>query len=279
MTGDRQHWGQAAVIGGFSGVAPGGPLLQRDAKVLWRRRDWQQARLTTADAIGWKRKMYRLEDPPHGTSEDAVDELWDHFERRVPEAIARTAARRETSLDHDTLKGYAAAASVRHPDFADAVNRWRAELGMLPVTGDLVQVDRVSLLSKGLKQVEGFRWRIVHRPASGPRFVINDRTWTYIGQQDRPGRGLWVPLSCDVGLVGWLQRGESGGFEHLMLWPGWVQWLNTATWMDAPSFIVGHPDDGDLLEHLTHIDNVASELERVGPYRDRRIQGLFSDFL
>lgn len=279
MTGDRQHWWQAAVIGGFSAVAPGGPLPQRDAKVLWRRRDWQQARLTTAGAIGWKREMYRLEDPPQGTSEDAVDELWDHFERPVPEAIARTAACRETSQDHDTLKGYAAAASVRHPDFADAVNRWRAELGMPPVTGDLVQIDRVSLLSKGLKQVEGFRWRIVHRPAFGPRFIINDRTWTYIGQQDRPGRGLWVPLNCDVGLVGWLQRGESEGFEHLTLWPGWAQWLSTATWMDAPSFIVGHPDDCDLLEHLTHIDDVASTLERVGPYRDRRLQGLFSDFL
>jgi hypothetical protein len=49
--------------------------------------------------------------------------------------------------------------------------------------------------------------------------------------------------------------------------------------MDALSLIVGHPDDGDLLEHLTDIDDVALGLERVGPYRDRLIQGLFSDFL
>ncbi len=223
--------------------------------------------------------MYRLGDPPQGISEDAVDELWDHFERPVPEAIARTAARQETGQDHNMLRSYAAAASVRHPDFGDSVNRWRAELGMPPIAGDQVQLDRVSLLSKGLKQVEGFRWRIVHRPAFGPRFIINDRAWTYIGQQDRLGRGLWVPLNCDVGMLGWLQTGQSGGFEHLTLWPGWTDWLNTASWVDAPSFVVGHPDDGDLLEDLAHIDDVAPRLERIGPYRDRRIQGLFSDFL
>ena len=130
MTGDRQHWAQAAVLGGFGSVAPGGPLPQRDAKVLWRRRDWQQARLTTAAAIGWKRKMYRLEDPPQGASEDAVDELWDHFEHPVSEAIGRTVTRREARKDRDTLEGYVAATSLRHPDFAGAVNRWCAELCM-----------------------------------------------------------------------------------------------------------------------------------------------------
>ena len=279
MTGGRQHWAQAAVLGGFSGVAPGGPVAQREAKVLWRRLEWDQARFTTADAIGWKRNMYRLENPPQGKSEDAVDELWEHFEGPMPEAIARTAARQETSQDHDTLKGYAAAASVRHPGFAGAVNRWRAERGMPLVAGDLVQMDRVSLLSRALSQVEGFRWRIVHRAAPGPRFIISDCTWSYIGHQDRAGRGLWLPLNCDVGLMGWLQKGASGGFEHATLWPGWALWLNAATWMDAPSFVVGHPDDGDMLGQLVHIDDVAPELERFGPYRDRRIQGLFSDFL
>jgi hypothetical protein len=86
------------------------------------------------------------------------------------------------------LKGCVAAAGVRHPDFAEAVNRWRAEFGMPTVTGDQVQVDRVALLGSGIKLMEGFRWRIVHRPAFGPRFVINDRGWTPTSAT-RTGRG------------------------------------------------------------------------------------------
>jgi hypothetical protein len=42
-----------------------------------------------------------------------------------------------------------AAAGVRHPDFGDAANCWRAELGMPVVTGDEVQVERVSVLPAG----------------------------------------------------------------------------------------------------------------------------------
>lgn len=138
---------------------------------------------------------------------------------------------------------------------------------------------QVALLAKAFELVEGFRWRIVRRPATGPRFVLNDRGWSYIGQQDRPGRGLWTPLNCDVGMLAWLQRGESGGFDHLTLWPGRAGWLNAATWEDAPQFGLGHIDDGDLLAQLTDMGGAASRLERVGPYRDRRLQGLFSDFL
>jgi hypothetical protein len=49
--------------------------------------------------------------------------------------------------------------------------------------------------------------------------------------------------------------------------------------MDAPNFVVGHPDHTHLLEQLTQVDDMAPRLERLGPYRDRRLQGLFSDFL
>ena len=80
-------------------------------------------------------------------------------------------------------------------------------------------------------------------------------------------------------MLAWLQSGQAGGFEHLTLWPGWADWLNAATWIDAPRFVVGYPDDGDLLDQVTHIDDVAPRLERIGPFRDRRLQGLFSDFV
>jgi len=276
VTGGKQHFLPAALIGGFGRVAPGESL--REAEVLWRRREWQQSRPAMAASIGYVNKMYRLAAPPHGMSADRVDELWDHFEKPLPDAIARAAARQETSADWTTLIEYVAAAGVRHPDFADAVKRWRTELGMPLVTGDQVQVERVSVLTRGMELVEGFRWRFVHRPAFGPRIVLNDRGWSYVGQQDRPGRGLWVPLNSEVALLAWLQRGVLGVFDHLTLWPGWAAWLNTATWVDAPSFVVGHPDEGCILDQLTHIDDITPKLERFGPYRDRRLQGLFSDF-
>jgi hypothetical protein len=207
VTGGKQHFLPAAVIGGFGRVVAGGSL--RDAKVLWRR-EWQQSRPTVAESIGYVNKMYRLAAPPLGVSADRVDEFWDHFEKPLPDAIARAAARQETSADRTTLIQYVAAAGVRHPDFADAVNRWRTERGMPLVTGDQVHVERVSVLTGGLKLVEGLRWRFVHRPPFGPRLVLNDRGWSYVGQQDRPGRCLWVPLNSEVALLAWLQRGVAG---------------------------------------------------------------------
>jgi hypothetical protein len=218
-----------------------------------------------AENIGYVRGMYRFTAPSPGVSADRVDELWDAFEDPLPGAIARATARRETSDDRTTLIGYVAAAGVRHPDFGEAVNRWRGELGMDTVTGDQVQVERVAVLTRGLRLVEGFRWRFVHAPAFGPRFVVNDRGWSYIGQQDRTGRGLWIPLNGQVALLAWLQRGEAGVFDHPTLWPGWATWLNNATWQDAPQFVAGHPDDGSLLEELTNADDAVAGLSGLAP--------------
>jgi hypothetical protein len=46
------------------------------------------------------------------------------------------------------------------------------------VTGDKIHVERVSVLTRGLKLVEGFRWRFVHYSAFGPRLLLNDRGWS-----------------------------------------------------------------------------------------------------
>jgi hypothetical protein len=154
---------------------------------------------------------------------------------------------------------YPAVLNLTHDQISSRSRRKAARAGV---------VDGPAGLSarRGLKLVEGFRWRFVPRPAFGPRFLLNDRGWCSVGQQNRPGRGLWVPLSAEVELLAWLQRGVAGAFDHLTLWPGWATWLNTATWVEAPSFVAGHPDDGRVLDELTHVDDVASQLERFGPY-------------
>ena len=63
VTGGKQHFLPAALIGGFGRVAPGESL--REAEVLWRRREWQQSRPAMAASIGYVNKMYRLAAPPY----------------------------------------------------------------------------------------------------------------------------------------------------------------------------------------------------------------------
>ena len=86
MTGNKQHFLLAAVIGGFGRVAAGGSL--READVQWRRREWEKSRPARADSIGYVKRIYRLSAPPPGVSADRVDELWDHFEHPLPGVIA-----------------------------------------------------------------------------------------------------------------------------------------------------------------------------------------------
>ncbi|QMU78855.1 DUF4238 domain-containing protein [Streptacidiphilus sp. PB12-B1b] len=249
MSGRKQHYLPAALIGGFGDSAGRDP---RDAVVVWRRRRWEGPREAAAQYIGWRPGMYRLNDPPPGVDKDVVDKVWETVEPHLPHLVERLAAGRETAEDHSMLMDYVAMAGVRHPNFAQAVNRWRAELGMPIITGDEVHVARLDVLTRGPQLVRGFRWRVLHTSPDAPRFILNDLSWTYIGQQGWAGRGLYFPLSESVALVGWLKRGLTGGFDHQVLRPNWVRWLNAATWTEAPEFIVGHPADAlDLAQQRT----------------------------
>jgi hypothetical protein len=98
----------------------------------------------------------------------------------------------------------------------------------------------------------------------------------------RPGVNLTVQQGerhrPQVHVADFLRRHVKARCHLAELWPGWAHWLNAATWMEAPRFVVGHPDDGELMEELAHVNDVAPRLERFEPYRDRRMQGFFSDF-
>jgi hypothetical protein len=62
-------------------------------------------------------------------------------------AVKRLENRSENTADIDWLIQYVCAAGVRHPDFGDAVNRWRAEGGDPPLAGDDIQIARELSLS------------------------------------------------------------------------------------------------------------------------------------
>lgn len=261
----EQHHLPAALIGGFG--RPVGTRL-RDAEVLWRRREWSAPNgPVAARYIGWKKDMYRLENPPPDIDPESVDSLWTDLERVVMPAIRQAEHQTETSNDQGLLLNHVATAGVRHPDFAEALNRWRAARDEPPVTGDDIQADRVRYLCATLSFVRDLRWRFLHSPQRAHPFILSDRGWTYVGQTGRRGRGLFVPLNRRVALLGWRDPTGAKGFDHRTLRPSWVRWLNAATWSDAPQFVVGHPDDAPLLKRLSTPDRIAPSLNGNGPYK------------
>jgi hypothetical protein len=49
-----------------------------------------------------------------------------------------------------------------------------------------------------------WRWRVLHSPADAPRFMITDRGWMYVGQEDKTTHGLLLPMGRRVAILGYL---------------------------------------------------------------------------
>ena len=166
MSGDRHHFIQASLLGGF-GRTPVGKR-QRDADIELRRAGSATTETTTPDKVGWVDKLYRLQNPGPGVDPDEVDTLWDPVKNDYRAAVERLENRSENAADIDWLIQYVCAVGVRHPDFGDAVNRWRAEAGDPPLTGDDIQIARKLSLNTGLAPIKQWRWRIAHSRPDDP---------------------------------------------------------------------------------------------------------------
>lgn len=270
MSGDRQHYLPAVLIGGFGDDAGKSP---RDATVCWRRREWDAAQETKAEAIGWRSRMYRLSNPIAGVDPDVVDGVWKGVESRLSGAVRRTEASSETDEDRAVILNYAAMLGVRHHQFEAVVNRWLAELGRAAVSGDQVHEVRLDTLRNTLQQVRDFRWRFLHSPADAPRIILNDLGWAYVGHENKrgrnPGRALYIPLNSRVAAVAWLSPSRTGGFDHQILRPNWVRWLNAAVWHEAPEFVAGHTEDAAELAKLCHPHYVRARYTlALGAFKD-----------
>jgi hypothetical protein len=193
--------------------------------------------------------------------------------------VERLENRSGTAADIDWLVRYVCAAGVRHPDFADAVNRWRAEAGDPPLAGDDIQIARKLSLDTGLAPIRRWRWRIVHSRPGDPRYIISDLGWVYIGQPRMPGRGLHIPLTARLAALAWADPASPGTVDDQDMRPGTIRWLNAASWEEAPDFVVGHPDDKAELERMTSAAAVDKwgALTRGAYYgHEERRPGLFS---
>ena len=208
MSGDRHHFIQASLLGGF-GRTPAGKR-QRDADIELRRTGSATTETTTPDKVGWVDKLYRLQNPGPGVDPDEVDKLWDPVENDYRAAVERLENRSENAADIDWLIQYVCAVGVRHPDFGDAVNRWRAEAGDPPLAGDDIQIARKLSLNTGLAPIKQWRWRIAHSRPDDPRFIISDLGWVYVGQPRMPGRGLHIPLTARLAVLAWADPANPG---------------------------------------------------------------------
>ncbi|UWE10190.1 DUF4238 domain-containing protein [Actinacidiphila bryophytorum] len=274
-SGAKQHYVPAALIGGFGKKSDHKRL--RDAVVCWRRREWAETLETSAEAIGWRVGMYRLQNPAEDLDPDVVDAVWKVIEPGISEAVRRFEDGMNTASEREWLVVYACMAGVRHPEFEPAINRWLAEQGKPGVSGDDVHRVRLEALENGLVPMRKWCWRILHSPPEAPRFTINDRAWSYLPQLRSTAQGrraLYLPLSSRVAAVGWLGQ-STGGLDHQTLRTNWVRWLNAVTWTTAPTFIAGHPDEANAL----NVERTTNEVEKAMTLRIGSFQGITGKYL
>jgi hypothetical protein len=208
-----------------------------------------------------------------------VDTLWDPVEKVLPDLVARLAARRLLPGDDMLLFDYAATAGVRPPAFEDVVADHQAREGLPALLGDNMQYARVLALGNQRPVMPTWRWRVLHSPPDAPRFMITDRGWMYVGQEDWPTHGLFLPMGPRVAILGYLDDPglpprQPAFSEHLDLCQSVIDYLNAAAWDDPYiEFLIAHPDDRDRLVALPDHRNL--RINALGPYRNRKSVGLF----
>jgi hypothetical protein len=278
VSGDRHHFIQASLLGGFGQIPAG--RKQRDADIELRRRGSATTESTTPDLVGWEDKLYRLLNPGPGVDPDKVDKAWTRLENGYRDAVANMEKYSTNSADIAWLISYVCAAGVRHPGFGDAVNRWRAAAGEQPLVGDDVQIARLAFLSTGPAPMAQYRWRIAHSRPGETQFIINDLGWVYLGDQGMAGRGIWIPLTSRLAALAWIDPANPGKVDNQDMRPGTIRWVNAGIWEEAPEFVVGHPDDKAYLAGLRSTGYTASQVTTgLGAYYGHEVlrPGLFAD--
>jgi hypothetical protein len=277
VSGSDQHYLPAALIGGF-GRPVGGK--RRHAQVAVRRKPGGavDADFPAAETLASRKNMYRLVSPG-GVDPDIVDNLWGDVENRLRGLVDRLDDRHLRPGDDEWLFTYAAQAAVRHPSFEDVVADYQARHRQAAPHGDDVQWARYHASDNQLAELQNWRWRVLHSPAGVPRFMLNDRGWIFVGQENWPTPGLLLPMGPRVAILGYLDDpalppGKPPFEEHLDLCQSAIDFMNAAAWDDRfTELLIAHPDDRDRLASLPDPSNI--RVNALGPYRGRKSEGLF----
>lgn len=274
MSGNKQHYLPAALIGGFGERREGKGW--RYAEIMVRELESGEVHPSIADEAAHRRALYRLEDPPVGLDPDIVDTFWKSVEDQLPALVDRLARRELLDEDAKTLTTYAAMAGVRHPTAFQTQAELHQQGQGKPAPGnDQLQWMRVEALCRGIQEMPSWRWRVLHSPTGAPRFVLSDRGWLKFKEPHRHKLCVWLPMGPRVGILGYLDDPELPPrrpplSEHCDLTPQWVRWLNAGAWLDCAytHAVFAHPSQKPLLQKVPPVPNV----ERLKPFRGRHWQ-------
>ncbi len=271
VSGDHQHYLSAALIGGFGIARAGKPL--RKAQIVVRELASGEVHRAAAEDVAHRRALYRLLAPGSGVPADIVDKLWTPVEKDLPAMVARLEATALEGDDPEKWIWYAAMAGVRHPTAfrALAVHHQQSRGEPEPV-GDQLQALRVEALLNGQEAMHRWRWRVLHSPSDGPRFVLSDRGWNIVREPSHDIHGVWLPVGPRVGILGYLDdprlpsRREPFS-EHRELTLSWAQWFSATAFSDTTitHAVFAHPEDEQRLRDAVKAEDV--RVTQLGPYR------------
>jgi Protein of unknown function (DUF4238) len=273
MSGEDQHYLSAALIGGFGVARAGKPL--RKARIVVRELASGKVHPATAENVAYRRALYRLLAPGPGVDPDIVDKLWIPVERDLPAMVARLQGAEVDEEDPEKWIWYAAMAGVRHPTaFAALAGHHQLTSGHPEPVGDQLQVMRVEALLNGREKMHEWRWRVLHSPTDGPRFVLSDRGWNIVREPGYEMHGVWLPVGPRVGILGYLNDPRlpprrSPFSEHRELTLSWAEWFNATAFSDTTitHAVFAHPQDEQRLRDAVSADDL--RVTEFGPYRGR----------
>lgn len=272
MPGDKQHYLPAALIGGFGLRRSGQPL--RRARIVVRELASAEVHPATAEDVAHRRALYRLEAPGEGVDPDIVDKLWIPVEKDLPAMVSRLDAETLEVEDPEKWIWYAAMAGVRHPTaFAVIAEEHQKSRGEPAPTGDQLEMMRVEGLINGQKQMHEWRWRVLHSPEDGPRFVLSDRGFNLVHEPSYEMDGFWLPVGPRVGLLGYLDDPRLPPkrppfSEHRELTLSWAEWFNGTAFSDTTMThaVFAHPEDEQRVKDAVPADDL--RVTDLGPYRN-----------
>jgi hypothetical protein len=278
MSGAKQHFIPAAIIGGFG--QPKGSVLRDAVMAVWRWGNPKRVFNKTAEKIGWLPNLYTLVDPQGGVSPDVVDTLWTKIEPSMLSSIRALANGAVTPDQEEALCYYIASSACRHPSFKDLVNEHRRKEGQSSASPDELLAYRVDSLQKTVAQVREWRWRVLVSPEDAQRFIGSDLGSAKFSTPEAPGSGIFFPLTPDIGVLGFIYDADRhlhyrpGFSERLILVPSAVRWLNAAVWRQrrpsqsltrkVRSLMAGCPHP--LYRSPGRPGSVDADLARTGPW-------------